>query len=304
MITLFACPKPFRQHINIIQRNAIQSWRMLQPGPEIILMGNEEGVEEVVEEFRLRHIRHIERNDHGTPLLGSLFYIAENAASHNLMCYINTDIILLNDFIPGIQKTLRFKSHCLMIGQRWNLDVKGPIDFSQNWQERLRKEVKERGQLEIPNAIDYFIYHKGVFDNLLPFALGRTMWDNWLVSKARLQGTPVVDLTLMVKVIHQNHTYSHHVRGKKGVLKGKEARRNIELAKGYLFAFTTWDSDYELRNDGVHCRSFLFRLYGNLVDLSKKHPFLKPVARVVRLGREGIRFSVYFLRNAFRFHFN
>jgi len=296
MITLFCCPKPFRGLTNVIQRNAICSWTLLHPKPEIILIGDEEGMAEVATEFNLRHITEVERNDFGTPLVNSIFCTAENASSHDLLCYINSDIILLSDFTQAIESGLVYKSNCLMIGQRWNLDVKDPIDFSRNWEERLRREVKEKGQLEIPNAKDYFVYHKGIFDNILPFALGRTIWDDWLVSKARLQGTPVVDLTHMARVIHQNHTYSHHVRGKKGVVKGEEARRNIKLAKGYLFAFTTWDSDYELRDDGIHRRSFLFRSYGNLVNLSKKHPFLKPVARIVRLGREGFRVIWYGFR--------
>lgn len=293
MITLFTCPKPFRGHINLIQRNAIYSWTLLCPKPEIILIGDEEGMAEVATEFSLRHIAEVGRNDFGTPLVNSIFRTAENASSNDLLCYINSDIILMSDFTKAIERAVSLKPNSLMIGQRWNLDVKDPIDFSQNWQERLKRKVKEDGRLEIPNAMDYFVYRKGIFDHILPFALGRTMWDEWLVSKARLQGNPVVDLTQVVRVIHQNHTYSHHARGKKGVVKGEEARRNTKLAEGYLSAFTTWDSDYELRNDGIHHRSFLFRLYGNLVKLSKRYPFLKAVARVVRLSREGFRVIWY-----------
>ncbi len=31
MITIFAIPKPFKGHIDVIQRNAIQSWTKLSP---------------------------------------------------------------------------------------------------------------------------------------------------------------------------------------------------------------------------------------------------------------------------------
>lgn len=64
MLTIFSCPKPFRGHINIIQRNAIRSWTLLQARPEIILIGNEEGTAEVCKEFGLRHIPDVERNEY------------------------------------------------------------------------------------------------------------------------------------------------------------------------------------------------------------------------------------------------
>ena len=65
MITLFTCPKPFRGHIGIIQRNAIKSWTLLKPKPEIILIGDEEGILEVCKELDLIHIPTIEKNEFG-----------------------------------------------------------------------------------------------------------------------------------------------------------------------------------------------------------------------------------------------
>lgn len=295
MITLLTCPKPFRGHIHTIQRNAVQSWKLLRPEPEIILIGNEEGVPEVTKEFNCRHISEMERNEFGTPLLNSIFSNAERKAANGLICFINADIILLNDFTPAIESVLRFQPSCLMVGRRWNLDVREPISFRSNWENNLRDMVRKEGKIEIPNAMDFFIYPKGLFGHLPPFALGRTMYDNWLVSQARLKGIPVIDLTDMVTVIHQNHDYSH-AGGKITLAKGREAKRNRELAGGYLFACTVWDADYKLTREGVIRRSILYRLYGDLVFLSQKYPFLKPMARMIRLGREGIRFLWYAFR--------
>jgi len=57
VITIFAMPKPFHGHIEIIQRNAIQSWMRLDPGVELILFGDEHGTAGVCKEFGLRHVR-------------------------------------------------------------------------------------------------------------------------------------------------------------------------------------------------------------------------------------------------------
>ena len=53
MFTIFTIPKPFQGHIGTIQRNAIQSWTLLHPRPEIILFGSEAGTAQVAAELRV-----------------------------------------------------------------------------------------------------------------------------------------------------------------------------------------------------------------------------------------------------------
>jgi hypothetical protein len=45
-LTIFTSPKPFTKnpHINLIQRNAIQSWLHLGPEVEVFMMGDEAGM--------------------------------------------------------------------------------------------------------------------------------------------------------------------------------------------------------------------------------------------------------------------
>jgi len=50
MITFFTTPKPFRGHIGVIQRNAIESWKRIHPSAEVILFGDEEGAAEAARE--------------------------------------------------------------------------------------------------------------------------------------------------------------------------------------------------------------------------------------------------------------
>ena len=293
MITLFSWPRPFVGHTNTIQRNAIQSWTRLQPKPEIILIGNEEGVPEVVQEFDLRHIPIVEANDFGTLLLNSTFSAAENMASHNVMCFVNTDIILLNDFMKAVQRGLRLRPICLMISQRWNLDVNEPISFRSNWESGLKEMINRQGKFAIPNCIDTHVFSKGILGPIPPFAMGRFIYDDWLVAHARLKGIPVIDLTSVATVIHQNHAYSNTT-----VHRGEEAKRNIKLAKGKVFAFTAWDSDYKLTQKGLIHKSILYRFYGELVIMLEKYPALIRMLFVVRLCRESWRIMWYALRRA------
>jgi hypothetical protein len=89
MLTLFTIPKPFRGHIEVIQRNAIESWAQLRPRPEIILFGDDEGTAHVAKEFGISHIPQVARNEFGTPLLNDFFEQAQRVAGDDLLCYVN-----------------------------------------------------------------------------------------------------------------------------------------------------------------------------------------------------------------------
>jgi len=103
MLTIFSTPKPFVGHINIIQRNAIQSWQRLHPDAEIILFGPEEGAAETAREFDIRHEPRVDRNEHGTKFLASFFNRAEDLARHPILCYVNCDIILTGDLVKAMR---------------------------------------------------------------------------------------------------------------------------------------------------------------------------------------------------------
>src|SRR5215472_14588751 len=98
MITLFTTAKRFCGHFKVIQRNALRSWTLLHPDVEIILFGDEEGYAEAARDFRLRHEPHVPKNEFGTILVSGMFERAQALARHDLVCYVNCDILLLPDF--------------------------------------------------------------------------------------------------------------------------------------------------------------------------------------------------------------
>jgi len=147
-----------------------------------------------------------------------------------------------------------------MIGRRWDVDIQEPIDFSANWEERLESHVIRDGKLHAHTGIDFFIFSKRLFGEIPPFVLGRTMWDNWLVYRARSRKVSVVDLTEVVTVVHQNHDYSHDM-GKTVVWKGKEAKHNLALAGGYGYAFTIVNATHKLTREGLKKNLSPYRFY-------------------------------------------
>jgi hypothetical protein len=251
MITLFAIPKPFVGHIGVIQRNAVQSWTRLRPACEVLLIGNDPGVAEAAAEWGVRHIRDVARNAYGTPLLDSAFRLAAENAHRSLLCYINADIMLTSDFLRAAE--LRGSGRFLMVGQRWDVDLKTAWDFSgEDWEKRLLCYVREQGRLHPPAGSDYFLFPAGDALGQLPsFAVGRPGWDNWFLQNARRQGVPLVDATAVTTVIHQNHDYRHVPEGKGNAYDGPEGQRNFELAGSMPLLYTVEDATHRLTSHGI-----------------------------------------------------
>ena len=271
MLTIFSCPKPFRGHINIIQRNAIKSWTLLQPRPEIILIGDDEGTEEICKEFGLRHIPEVERNEYGTPLVSSVFRIGQSEATNRLVCYINTDIMLMSDFINSV-KAINYKipqQLFICVGRRWGIEVTDFWNFDdKDWEQKLREHVISKGKLGSIVSIDYFIFPRGLYEEIPPFALGRPRWDNWFIYATKAKRVPVIDMTSLSIVVHQNHDYSHIKEGAEIWLKrGLEAKKNLILRGGFFHMYTIWDSDLIATPKGLQKTSIIRHISAYLLRI-------------------------------------
>lgn len=206
MLTIFASVgKGFEdKHIAMIQTNAIRSWTCLKPRPEILVAPGCNEDRQRITELGGKPLPCPRKDEFGTPLVDDLFRLGEAHARHDYVCYVNSDIILFQDFMIAFQTLTRHMQRFLMIGRRFNWSRPTAINFASNWQRLLLPGIKREGSWHNPSATDYWIYRKGLYSHIPPFALGCYAWDNWLVLKAR-QSVPVVDATGMVFAVHQAH---------------------------------------------------------------------------------------------------
>lgn len=286
MLTLFAIPKAFRGQIDIIQRNAIHSWTLLQPRPEIILLGSDPGTAEVAQEFGLKHIPAIECNEYGTPLMSSLFGLAQQVGTGSLFAYVNADIILMQDFIAAIER-VPFRRF-MLTGQRWNLDFETALTFEPGWDNQLCQQVHRSGQQEGPQAMDYFVFSRDTYTEIPPFAIGRLCWDNWMLYKALNLKIPLIDASQAVTAVHQNHDYNHHPAGWDGVFLGPEAAQNLELLGGAHYTYFMLDlANWQMTPEGLRKPGWTWeRLDRHLDMLPLARPSLRPIAgRLLKLLR-------------------
>jgi hypothetical protein len=158
---------------------------------------------------------------------------------------VNADIIFMDDFIPSIQSTMEIFKAFLIVGNRYDLWIEEELQMKGEWIEELRRSVHESGSLHPPMGSDYFIFAKGQFADMPPFAIGRAGWDNWMMYKARFEGVPVVDASRRITAIHQDHDYAH-LPGGEPHYRHPESNRNIELAGGYETMFRLRDANWIL----------------------------------------------------------
>lgn len=253
MITIVTIPKAFSGQTAVHQRNAIGSWRSVFPDAQIILCGQDVGVEKAAADLGCEHWADINTTEYGTPLVNAAFEYAEQRARHRLIAVVNADIMFLDDLRCALHD-IRMRRF-LAVSQRWDLDVDQVMDFLRpNWQSGLREKLHSGGKMHLPAGSDVFVFPRGIPWVMPPFAVGRPGWDNWLIYRARLLVGTVVDMTQAVTLIHQNHGYLHVPAARKQTnWEGPEGDRNLELMGGEPCRFTLEDRTHVMTGRRV-CR--------------------------------------------------
>jgi hypothetical protein len=246
LLTLFSAPKPFNDpHVAMIQQNAIRSWRLLEDA-DVLLLGEEDGLADTARRLGARHLPEVARNQNRTPLISSMFEVARQNSTSPLLCIINTDIVLLDDFVETARRVMELAKTFLMLSRRWDVDIAQPIDFSADWRRSLRELAHSRGRLHRPTGSDLFVFPRDAYIQVPPFVIGRAGWDNWMIFQARRLGWPVIDATPSVTAIHQEHDYGH-LPGGRSHHRLPETDDNIQLAGGQAAVrYTVLDATHAL----------------------------------------------------------
>ena len=250
-LTIFTAPKPFTNpHINIIQRNALAAWTRLAD-VDVILIGDEPGIPETAKEFGVRNVPGVERDEKGIPLVSSVMEIGHAHSDSPLLCFANTDMILMSDAVEAARTVSEQVKDFLLVGQRWNLDLPEPFDFSGDWESRLRLDVAQRGEFYSPWGIDYFVFPRHLYTEVPNFTIGRPAWDNWMVCHARTSFGMAIDASRDVVVVHQNHDYSH-LPGNRPPYGSEVAKSNLAKAGGRKHVYNILDTNRELVQGRIH----------------------------------------------------
>jgi hypothetical protein len=309
-LTIFGLPKAFSGRFDTIQRNAIKSWTVLPSQPEIILFGDDEGTAQVASELGARHLPFVARNQHGTPMVDRLFADAQELAGNSLVCYVNSDIILGPDFVAAAERLdHEFPGPFLGVGRKTNFEIDKPLDFDRaDWHDRLRDNALKVGETVTWDS-DFFLFRKGLWQSIPPFAIGRCYWSSWFMYDVRRRKVPLVDITPVVLSIESKHDYSHaKSTGNNARLSGVEYESNRKLFKGCHY-YTTVNATAVLTAAGlaqpplknaVLNITVRFQYFTYFLLKGRLYPYSLPLILLARYGLQAMRRLEKFGRYAAR----
>jgi len=285
-MTFITTFKPFKPPFDTIQLNALKSWLRFCPPCEVVVVGAEEGVEEVIGHMpNVTLVPVVKRSAHGAPLFDDFIKKGESVARHELICLVNGDIIIADDILRVVKAVKkRFGNKFLLTTRRYDIIITELIN------DNLHEKIKSiRDQIittysgRKPKGTDLFVFGKGLFDDIPPFAIGRLVWSRWLIYKGLSLGIPVIDATEVLTVIHQQHSYAHITESsvQNAFLKGKTGYDAVVLSRDYnhnlliggpAVYFSEDDCDYILTRHGLSRRTDIQFLVRRLF----KMPLLNP----------------------------
>jgi len=150
--------------------------------------------------------------------------------------------MLASDFRAALELASRTYNEFLMIGRRWDTDIREPWDFEQaDWDHRLRSLAllsgKQNGRVGSTISVSRDLYGK-----MPPFLIGRNGWDPWLIWFARKSEARLIDVSRMVVAVHQNHDYAYLRQGAASLHGNAEASYNWSLGDDATWHYYTVDA--------------------------------------------------------------
>jgi hypothetical protein len=289
VLTILSTPKGFSGIFEVIQTNAITSWTRLEPRPEVILFGDDPGTAEICQELGLRHVPDVATTDQGTPLLSDMFLRGQALATTPMVCWSNADVIFTDELVRTADRTAQRPGPAYVVGRRVDVDQPGPLDLEPGWQTRLRRRAATEGERKPANWIDWFLFTRGLFTELPPFAIGRPGYDPWLIWKAADLGAEVIDGTDFVLAVHQRHDYSH-VGGRSRAFSGPEAKQNAAIVDDWRHYHSIAYASSRLDASGqvVPARGLFYRMARPRSYAAHALRFTRPLRRKL-LGEQATR---------------
>jgi hypothetical protein len=184
------------------QHNAIKSWTLLEPKPEMLLLADEVGTQEAAQKYGCIHIPTVGKNELGDLSMQSIFRLIDTTATYDTIAYVDCDAILMSDFIPMIEYVTAHWDNFAVICGRLSVKLDHHLDFdAADWEDALRSHICRYHN----HGTDYYVYRRGLYHDMPDFSIGCGAWDGWAIWYAMQKGAKLVNVHGIATVIHQDH---------------------------------------------------------------------------------------------------
>ncbi|MHA2263550.1 MAG: hypothetical protein ACXAEN_14235 [Candidatus Thorarchaeota archaeon] len=174
----------------------------MNPRPKIVLLGDEFGVASASKTYGVDYSSELGVNELGDLSMRSIFRQADKVAKTDWIAYVDTDVILIDDFMTAFDYLVKHYHDFVTCAGRWDADIPDEINFDD---ERWQKSVLDRVFKQHNKGSDYCIYRRGFYHNMPDFSIGRGAWDGWRMGYPKTVGVPLINIQGAVSAVHQKH---------------------------------------------------------------------------------------------------
>ena len=304
MITFFTTCKDFAR----AEHNAINSWLALNKLTEVLVFTEGKQLVSCIDPKRITY-KHISgKHPTGLPLLNALFEEASKGSKFDILCYCNSDIILLPDFLERIKPVLKLNYPFLAVSQRIDVHIGTDMDLTnEECVVQLKQVMVSEGKIHPPLGSDVFVFPKFQYSQqtMPPLVVGRPGWDNWMLYDARKRFNKLINFTGdYPAIVHQDHLNRYDSKNVKDQINMKYLPKsdqytfvlsycNYNVRNGKIKKVKTYEKDltrirWEIRfnkSNNVFRNFYLFILLSNLVIQSTIKKAVKKINALSHLTK-------------------
>jgi hypothetical protein len=259
-VVFVTVPRSFKHPYLNSQINMLNAIRNFNPESKVVLYSDDEGVYEFAESNYCIAPKRVDKIGK-LPLVNSALKYTADLFPDSCICFINSDILVMANLMPLISyvNNTKFKELFVLTAYRKEANISSFLTDGDLDALRTDSSLKKGRH----HAMDIFILPASLIENLnMPaYRVGRIGWDSWIAGKTRKLGLALIDISAVVRIVHQDHPQNHDKTG-----------WNTLWDDWYSHGISNFgsliDCNYkaELSKEGFYLRfSFKQHLYGTLI---------------------------------------
>lgn len=236
MITFITAFRKFRPPFGMIQHSALYSWKV--NGIPVIAPANEVDTEGVCAGYdNITLIDGVKRGREigfptQSPIVPDLIGKALPFVDTTMVAYINSDIIITENFVEKIQQIIdKYGYDIFGVSSRNEIDLKEYVNTPESYKAVLEQE---RQAYDDSTSSDLFLASKftwrKVISEMPDYILGRWGWDNYLHMMGEIYSLKKYNCSDALQILHCKHTFHHiYAQEKKHEKEAPSSQHNLAL---------------------------------------------------------------------------
>jgi hypothetical protein len=214
-ITFITAFRKFRSPFDMIQHSAMYSWKVngipvIAPTNEVDTKGACDAYDNITLIDGVKRGREIGFPTQ-SPIVPDLIAKALPVADTTMVAYINSDIIITENFAEKIQQMIdKYGYDIFTAGSRNEIDLIGYANTPETYKKVLEQE---REVYDDSTSSDLFIASKFTWRKIIKdmpeYILGRWGWDNYLHMMGEVLKLKKYNCSDVLPILHCKHTFHH-----------------------------------------------------------------------------------------------